>query len=158
MTGLTFREATGPMAFGTRVEAHTGRLGFLSFFLVFVVLLLAAPSLRAQQRGPQSTLTLAEALEIAEKRSETVGIAQAGLSRAEGERQQARSSYFPQLSGSASYQRIIESQFANFDVESDSAAAPAPVCNRFVPQPGLPIDQRLDSLEHAVKCASAADP
>jgi outer membrane protein len=158
MRHFTFTEATGPMALGTRVQAQTGELGLFSFLLAGVLLLLSAPSLRAQQPQRQSTLTLAEALEIAEKRSETVGIARAGLSRAEGERQQARSSYFPQLSGSASYQRIIESQFANFDVESDSAAAPAPVCNRFVPQPGLPIDQRLDSLERAVECAGAADP
>src|SRR5688572_236931 len=108
----------------------------------------------AQRAGRQ--LTLAEALEIAEQRSEAVGIARAGLSRAEGEKQQARSPYFPQVSGSASYQRIIESQFSS--LSSDTATTPAPVCSRFVPQPGLPIDQRLDSLEQAVGCASAADP
>ena len=108
----------------------------------------------AQRAGRQ--LTLAEALEIAEQRSEAVGIARAGLARAEGEKQQARSPYFPQVSGSASYQRIIESQFSS--LSSDTATVPAPVCSRFVPQPGLPIDQRLDSLEQAVGCASAADP
>src|SRR5688572_30521223 len=110
----------------------------------------------AQRTGRQ--LTLAEALEIAEQRSEAVGIARAGLSRAEGEKQQARSPYFPQVSGSASYQRVIESQFSGLSSGTDTATVPAPVCNRFVPQPGLPTDQRLDSLEQAVACASAADP
>jgi outer membrane protein TolC len=110
----------------------------------------------AQRAGRQLTLT--EALEIAEQRSEAVGIARAGLNRAEGERRQARSPYFPQVSGSASYQRIIESQFSDLSSGTDTATAPAPVCNRFVPQPSLPIDQRLDSLEQAVGCASAADP
>ena len=109
------------------------------------------------QTGSAKTLTLAEALDLAEKRSEVVGIARANLSRAEGERQQARSPYFPQLSGSASYQRTLQSQFSALSSDADTAAA-GPACDRFVPQPGLPIDQRLDSLEQAVQCASNADP
>jgi outer membrane protein TolC len=103
-------------------------------------------------------VTLAEALEIAERKSESVGIAQAELARARGERRRARSAYLPQLSGSASYQRTLESQFSALDSGSDTTSAPAPTCDRFVPQPGLPIDQRLDSLENAVECISAEDP
>ena len=122
------------------------------------VILPAASDLSAQEARNAKALTLAEALDLAEKRSEAVGIARAGLSRAEGERQQARSPYFPQLSGSASYQRTLESQFSALSSDTDTAAAPGPACDRFVPQPGLPIDQRLDSLEQAVQCASAADP
>lgn len=125
---------------------------------LLLLLLVRVPELAAQEPEPGRTLTLAEALEIAEKRSESVGIARAGLLRAEGQRQQARSAYYPQLNGSASYQRTIESQFSGLSEAGDTAAGPAPVCNRFVPQPGLPIDQRLDSLEQAVECASAADP
>ena len=131
------------------LAAHTL---LLSRFLVS-----AASELGAQEAQNVKALTLAEALDRAEKRSEAVGIAQAGLSRAEGERQQARSPYFPQLSGSASYQRTLESQFSALSSDADTAA-PGPVCDRFVPQPALPIDQRLDSLEQAVQCASAADP
>src|SRR6185295_1837177 len=103
-------------------------------------------------------LTLGEALDLAEKRSETVGIARAGLARAEGDRRRARSAYFPQLNGSASYQRTLQSQFSALEGSSDTSATAAPTCDRFVAQPGLPIDQRLDSLENAVECASAADP
>ena len=128
------------------------------FSCLLLLLLIVAPELTAQEWQQSRALTLAEALEIAEKRSETVGIARAGLSRAEGERQQARSSYFPQLTGSASYQRTLESQFSALDSGTDTTGAPAPVCDRFIPQPGLPIDQRLDSLEQAVQCSSASDP
>jgi outer membrane protein len=86
-----------------------------------------------------------------------VGIARAELARAEGDRRRARSAYYPQLNGSASYQRTLQSQFSALNEGADTSSA-GPTCARFVPQPGLPVDQRLDSLESAVACASAADP
>ena len=64
------------------------------------VLLLAAltagtiPGLLAAQQPTLSqprTLTLAQALEIAERNSETVGIAREELARAQGDRKRARS-------------------------------------------------------------------
>ncbi|MEA2723669.1 MAG: hypothetical protein QOH59_1440 [Gemmatimonadales bacterium] len=122
--------------------------------LLFVVVV---PDLAAQQSQPGRALTLSEALELAEKRSESIGIARAGVTRAEGDRRRARSAYFPQLNGSASYQRTLQSQFSALETGADTTT-PAPACNRFVAQPGLPIDQRLDSLENAVECTSAADP
>jgi outer membrane protein len=122
------------------------------------VLLCLHVSLLAAQESQPRAITLNQALELAEKKSETVGIARAELTRAQGDRRRARSSYFPQLSGSASYQRTIRSQFSALNVAGDTNSAPAPACGRFVPQPGLPVDQRLDSLENAVACASAADP
>jgi outer membrane protein len=126
-------------------------------FLALVCLgWLATPVLA--QSAQARPLTLTEALEIAEKKSETVGIAQAELARAEGDRRSARSAYFPQLTGSASYQRTIESQFSALASGADTSTAPAPTCDRFIAQPGLPIDQRLDSLEKAVECSSAENP
>jgi outer membrane protein TolC len=126
-------------------------------FLAFMSLgALVAPLVAQQAQG--RPLTLSQALEIAEKKSETVGIAQAEVARAEGDRRRARSAYFPQLTGSASYQRTIESQFSALSSGTDTSTAPAPACDRFIAQPGLPIDQRLDSLEKAVECSSAEDP
>ena len=116
-------------------------------------------SLAAQGAPPgPRRLTLAEALDVADKQSETVGIARAELARARGDQRRARSAYYPQLNGSASYQRAINSQFSALETSKDTSTAPAATCNRFVPQPGLPIDQRLDSLESAVQCASGANP
>ena len=60
---------------------------------------------------PSRTLTLDEALSLAETTSEQVAIAAAGLARAEGGRQLARSERFPQLAGLASYDRTIKSEF-----------------------------------------------
>ena len=113
--------------------------------------------LRAQTPPPNRQLTLAEALDLAEKRSETVGIARAELVRAEGDRQRARSAYFPQVTGVASYQRTLRSQFSALGA-GDTTTAPIQTCNQFVPQPGNTVEQRLDSLESAVACASGADP
>lgn len=56
-------------------------------------------------------LSLAEALRIAEGRSETVRIAQAGVLRARGQQYQARSQLLPQIYGSGSYTRTLRSQF-----------------------------------------------
>ena len=129
--------------------------------LALAVLLAASiPATVAAQRPatPARLLTLAEALDIAEKESETVGIARAELARAEGDRRRARSAYLPQLNGSASYQRTLESQFSALSSGEDTISAPTPACDRFVPQPGLSIDQRLDSLESAVDCISGEDP
>jgi outer membrane protein len=107
---------------------------------------------------PARHLTLSQALDIAEKQSETVGIARAELARTEGERRRARSAYFPQLNGSASYQRTLRSQFSNLASATDTSTTPAQLCGTFVPIPTNSVDQRLDSLESAVRCASSNDP
>jgi outer membrane protein len=134
------------------------RLPVLFLFLLVASSAGAGVGLLTAQQPQGRPLTLAQALDIAERKSETVGLARADLARAEGERRRARSGYLPQLSGSASYQRTIRSQFSALSSGSDTSTAPATTCSRFVPNSGLPIDQRLDSLESAVACASGADP
>jgi outer membrane protein len=131
-------------------------------FVVLVTATLSFAAAAAQAQEPQvaaKPLSLVEALDIAERESESVGIAQSDLARAEGERRRARSSYFPQLTGSASYTRTLRSQFSALQGEDQGPSAPVPEeCDAFVPRPGLPIEERLDSLEAAVECASNADP
>jgi len=131
-------------------------------FVVLVAATLSFASATAQAQEPQGAakpLSLVEALDIAERESESVGIAQSVLARAEGERRRARSSYFPQLTGSASYTRTLRSQFSALQGEDGGPSAPVPEeCDAFVPRPGLPVEERLDSLEAAVECASNADP
>jgi outer membrane protein TolC len=105
-------------------------------------------------------LSLAEALELAQRQSEAVGLARSDVARSRGLRRQARSGYFPQLSGSASYQRTLRSQFSAFasDTVADTTTAAPSSCARFTPDPTRPIEERLDSLERAVECASTANP
>jgi outer membrane protein TolC len=115
----------------------------------------------AQVAQQARTLSLVEALEIAEKESEDVGIARAGIEAARGDQRRARSEYFPQLSGSASYTRTLETQFAALaeDDEGEPAGPPAPTsCPAFMPNPSAPPEQRLADLETAVECQSTLDP
>jgi len=131
--------------------------------IVLLAAIQAAGVTLAQAQDPQGppvrSLSLVEALELAERESEAVGIAQSDLARAEGEKRRARSSYFPQLTGSASYTRTLRSQFSALQSEDEGPSAPPPEeCDAFVPRPGLPVEERLDSLEAAVECASNADP
>jgi outer membrane protein TolC len=85
--------------------------------LTFVLLAGAggAQSVRAQppQPGQQGSisLSLADAVQRGERESEAMRVAQAGTSRARGLHMQARSQLFPDVAGSLSYQRAIQSQF-----------------------------------------------
>jgi outer membrane protein len=120
----------------------------------------AAPAGAQQTQGPSPRpLSIEQALDLAERESESVGLARSDLAQARGERRRAKSAYFPQLTGSASYTRTLRSQFSALQGDSAGPGTPVPdECDAFVPRPGLPIDQRLDSLEAAVECASNADP
>jgi len=105
----------------------------------------------------QRALTLDEALTLAEGASDQITIAQAGVMRAQGQRIQAVSQRYPQIGGTASYSRALASQFSSLGGADTTQAGPTN-CGRFTPNPALPLEQRLDSLEHAVDCAANASP
>jgi outer membrane protein TolC len=98
---------------------------------------LAAPSVGAAQTTPapaalpptsappqaaasgSRVLTLDDALALAEARNESVLIAEAGVRRARGVEAQVHSQRLPQLTGSASYDRTLASEFDGiFDTDS----------------------------------------
>ena len=118
-----------------------GNRGWLLVFLA------AVPGVAAQQGQPGRALTLSEALEIAKKESENLGIARAGIESARGEQRRARSEFFPQLSGAASYTRTLETQFAALaeDEEDEPPGTPPPPtsCPTFVPDPAASPEERL---------------
>lgn len=133
--------------------------------VVWLALSLLAAPLHAQSPAPRADsavrrLSLLEALDVAEGESETIGLARADVARARGDRRRARSGYFPQLAGAASYQRTLRSQFSVLegDAATDTTRTPSRQCARFTPLPGMTVEERLDSLESAVECASAFDP
>ncbi len=80
----------------------------------FLFLLVTTPLVLAQetQPVPAGPLTLEQVLELAEGRSEAVGIARTGVQRAEGEQVRARSGRYPQLNASAGYDRALASEFS----------------------------------------------
>jgi len=75
------------------------------------------PPAPAQPAGRPRTLivSLDDALKLAAGESETVWVAQAGVMRAVGNQRIARSGFFPQITGSASYTRTLRSQFSGLD-------------------------------------------
>lgn len=104
----------------------------------------------AQPTRSAAGLTLEEALEVAEARSESVAIARMALRRNDGEQARARSGRYPQLSGSATYERSITNEFAGlFD---DDAAGPP--CPSFTPNASAPLDARVAEIERALGCGA----
>ena len=81
------------------------------------------PAAPVEAPGTPIALSLEQALALVGERSEAVRAAAAGVQRAEGQLRQTRAQYFPQLSGTASYQRTLQSQF---EAIASSAPAPAP--------------------------------
>ena len=82
-------------------------------------------------------LSLEDALKTAQTQSEAVQIARASLTRAEGQRYQARSQYMPQVSAVAIYQRTLNSQFQGISFGSPSqttgTSRPQAVCAPSIP-------------------------
>jgi outer membrane protein TolC len=112
---------------------------------------------RPQAPAGARTLSLDEALRMAQSASEQVAIARAGITRARGQQLQARSQRLPQLNGTASYSRTLKSQFEGLGGSApvDTTTAPTNCPSSFTPHPGLPVDERVDSLEHALECAGS---
>ncbi len=91
----------------------------------------AAPQPDPQTAAPQPAgrprsliISLDDALRMAAGESETVWVAEAGVMRAVGNQRIARSGFFPQVTGSASYTRTLRSQFddISFGGPSDGGA------------------------------------
>ena len=82
-----------------------------------------APALNSQENpAPQPAsrprslvISLDDALRMAAGESETVWVAEAGVMRAVGNQRIARSGFFPQLNGTASYTRTLRSQFEDLN-------------------------------------------
>ena len=130
-----------------------------------IVALLVAPAIAFAQTA--RTLTLDEALRLAEGQSEAVHIAQAGVVRAHGGQLQAFSQYLPQINGTATYTRTLASQF------SALRSTPAPVppvgtppvpppdttrfftpCTRYLAPAGATEAERVLALENFARCSS----
>ena len=144
----------------TLLHLNHGSAVFPCLFLLSIFIVRATS---AQERQQGRALTLAEAVGIAEKESESIGIARAGIESARGDQRRARSEYFPQLTGSASYTRTLESQFEGVTGDQDGddppGTPPPPTsCPGFLPNPAAPVDERVAALEEAVECTSRLDP
>src|SRR5215204_7766473 len=121
------------------------------------LLLLAAASLGAQQptlvAGARS-VSLEDAVRLAQERSEEVTIARAGVTRARGQWLQARSQYLPQLNANISYLKTLKSQFSALSSGGGTdtgAAAPPALCAPRIPTDAT-AEQRAAALAQATTC------
>lgn len=113
----------------------------------------AALPLGAQAADSTRRMSLDDALNLAESRSEDIAIAEAGVERARGQEVKAHSGYWPQITGSLSYTRTLKSIFQGLG--TDTTGAP-PSCDSFHPNPSATLDQRVALLEQALGCAPSS--
>ncbi len=107
--------------------------------------------------APARPVSLEEALRLAEQTSEQVLISQAGVLRARGQQYQARSQLLPQLSATAGYTRTLATQFSSLSSAPADTTGPRNCpTGRFTPNPGLPLDQRVDTLERRLECSGSS--
>ena len=105
----------------------------------------AAPAAPVQPAADARRLTLDEALELAEPKSEQVTIAAAGVTRAESQQQRVRSEWMPQVSAVASYDRALASEFSGvFDNFG-------PACTPLTIDPDSPLQDRVAEIERALR-------
>jgi outer membrane protein TolC len=93
------------------IHRITSFRGLASASLLLAAVASAAAAQTQAPAVPAGPITLEQALEIAESRSETVAIAREGIRRAEGDEIRARADLYPQLSASFSYDRALASEF-----------------------------------------------
>lgn len=130
---------------------------YSSLAVLALALFSAASSARAQAAdsaaaSPVRRLSLDDALRSAESRSPDIAIAHAAVTRAEGQRDKARSQFLPQLYGSAGYTRTLRSQFQGLSFGNDSSSTPA--CSTFssAVDSSASVNARLGLLESALGC------
>ncbi|HEV8215570.1 MAG TPA: TolC family protein, partial [Gemmatimonadaceae bacterium] len=114
----------------------------------------------APAAGAIVRLSLEDAIQITQAQRQSIEIARSGVVRAEGQRLQVRSQYFPQLNGTAAYTKTLQSQFSSF---ASSAATPVDtttpkttsLCTPNIPANATP-EQRAAALAQAASCSSGS--
>lgn len=139
---------------GPSADQRTWRgWAFTTGALTLVVLVALGVTPAAAQPTAARSLTLDEALALAEEKSEQLVIARAGVARAESGLLRVQSQKKPQLNGSAAYDRTLQTQFAN------AFSAPAgPSCDPLAANPLAPLADRVAELERAYDCQPASNP
>lgn len=127
--------------------------------------LCAGSAVAQQPAAPRSApatiaLSLDEALRMAQAQSQTIEIARAGVTRATGTHDQARSQYLPQLNATAGYTKTLKSQFSSLASSARKDTTPTPaasksLCTPFIPDNATPAE-RAAALAQAATCPSAS--
>lgn len=137
----------------------------IALALAFAPLVAVAQTPNATRSNSQisaTALSLDDAVKMAEGQSEAVNIARAGVQRTTGQQMQARSQYFPQLSGTASYTRTLKSQFSGAfggteDTTTKVVSPPGP-CDAYLKDATASVADRLNGLEQSSRCSQGLNP
>jgi len=116
---------------------------------------IAMPRPVSAQQARAVRLSLSEALQLAESRSEAVAVARAGVTRATGQRFIARSQAMPQLSGTGGYTKTLKSQFEGLSGPAPDTTGPASLCTARIPA-GATQAQRDAAIAQATTCKSGS--
>ena len=161
------RAASQPQGFLARCRAASARAGLPVALLCLASADASAQRLRAAARAadlaaasPTSAvqavtgqpppaqprvLTLDDALALAEKTSEQVTMAEAGVTRAESAERRVQSEWYPQVTALASYDRALASEFEGL---FDAGGTP---CTPFAVNPQAPVPDRVTEIERALR-------
>jgi outer membrane protein len=142
------------------IDIRSALIATLLAFTPAILSAQATPSALPAQ-GSALTLSLDDAVRMAESQSEAVRIARAGVQRSEGQHLQARSQIFPQVNGSGGYTRTLKSQYsslASSGSDTTTSTSPAPPCDAYIADPTASVADRLAGLEQASRCASGLNP
>ena len=134
--------------------------------VALAIMFALVPTIHAQQTGGVTAgatvrLSLEDAIQVGQAQRQSIEVARAGVVRADGQRLQVRSQYFPQLNGTAAYTKTLQSQFSGFASSTTSTpvdtttSRPQSLCAPNIPANATP-DQRLAALSQAVSCASSS--
>ncbi|RPJ60531.1 MAG: TolC family protein [Acidobacteria bacterium] len=116
------------------------------------ILLTCLTAAQPQQGGAVRTLSLEQALQLAEAHAEQVEIARAGIHRAEADYLRTRSQRLPQLNASTGYDRTLRSEFQGVFDQAPSG----PPCAPLNINPSAPVDQRVAELERFLDCGGTS--
>ena len=116
----------------------------------------AAPLAAQRQTDGPHRLSIEEAILTAEQRSATVQLAHAGVTRATGQYDQARSQFLPQLSASAGYTRTLRSQFSGFNLGGgNDTSTNVSLCAPHIASNATDAE-RTAALAQSVSCQSSS--
>src|SRR5258708_1290792 len=118
--------------------------------------LAAVVAVPANAQQPRTVhVSLAEALQLAESRSEAVAVARVGLTRVTGQRFVTRSQGIPQLSGTGGYTKTLKSQFEGLSGPAPDPTGPASLCAPRIPANATQA-QRDAAVAQATTCRSGS--
>jgi outer membrane protein len=127
-------------------------------FLVLTAISALGVSLEAQD-APRTAnvraVSLEEAIRLADRGSETLEIARAGVTRANGQQMVARSQFLPQLDAVGSYARTLRSQFSDFSFGGGpDTATLRSLCTPNIPANATPAERQA-AIDQARTCPPA---